>query len=46
MKISIVIDEKKESRKVNNYGYDNFDNSNGKSELRPPKFINFSLPMD
>ena len=43
MKISIVINEKKKSRKVNNYGYDNSDNSDGKNKLRSPKFISFSL---
>ena len=46
MKVPIVVDEKKKSQKVNNYGYDNSDDSNGKSKPRPPKFINFSLLVD
>ena len=37
---------KKKSRKVNNYGYDNSDDSDGKSKLGSPKFISFSFPID
>ena len=43
MKVPIIINKRKKSRKVNNYGCDNFDNSNSKSELSFSKFINFSL---
>ena len=43
MKVPIVVNEKKKSRKVNNYAYDNSDNSNGKGKPRSPKFINFLL---
>ena len=46
MKVPIVVNKKKKSRKINNYGYDNSDDSNGESEPKPPKFINFSLLMD
>ena len=46
MKVPIVIDKKKKSQKVNNYGYDNSDNSYGKSAPRFPKFINFSFLKD
>ena len=46
MKVPIVVNEKKKSRKVNNYDYDNSDDSNGQSEPRPPKFICFSLLID
>lgn len=46
MKVPIVIDEKKNLRKVNNYNYNNSNNSNGKSKLRSLKFISFSLLMN
>lgn len=46
MKVLIIMDEKKKSQKVNNYGYNNSDNSNGKSEPGFPKFISFSLLRD
>ena len=46
MKVPIVVNEKKKSRKVNNYDYDNSDNSDGESEPRPPKSISFLLVMD
>ena len=42
MKVPIVVDKKKKSRKVNNYGYDNSDDSDGKSEPGSLKFISFS----
>ena len=46
MKVPIVVDKKKKSRKVNNYSYNNSDTSNGESKPRPPKFISFLLQMD
>ena len=46
MKVPIVVDKKKKSRKENNYNYGNSDNSDDESKARPPKFISFSLLMD
>ena len=46
MKVPIVVDRKKKSEKVNNYGCDNFDNSDSESEPRSSKFIIFLLLID
>ena len=43
IKVPILVDKKKNSQKVNNYDYDNSDNSDSKSEPRSPKFTNFLL---
>ena len=43
IKVSIVINKKKKLQKVNNYGYDNSDDSDSKSEPGSSKFISFLL---
>lgn len=46
MKRPIVVNEKKKSRKLNNYDCDNSDDSDNKSKLRLLKYISYLLLID